>query len=38
MRLVHDSLHILLEIYEIRRNWVRGVYAKKERPQTEPDV
>lgn len=38
MRLVHDSLHILLEIYEIRRNWVRGVYAKKERPKTESDV
>lgn len=31
MRLIHDSLHILLEIYEIRRNWMRGVYAPKER-------
>jgi dolichyl-phosphate beta-glucosyltransferase len=38
MRLVHDSLHVLLEIYEIRRNWIRGVYAKKERPKTESDV
>ncbi len=38
MRLVHDSLHILLEIYEIRRNWIRGVYAKKERQDIEPDV
>ncbi len=38
MRLVHDSLHILLEIYEIRRNWLRGVYAPKEKPQAESDV
>jgi dolichyl-phosphate beta-glucosyltransferase len=34
MRLVHDSLHILLEILAIRRNWYRGVYAPQERPQT----
>ena len=26
MRLFHDSLHILLEIQAIRRNWQRGVY------------
>lgn len=26
MRLLHDSLHILLEIQAIRRNWQRGVY------------
>ena len=38
MRLVHDSLNVLLEIYEIRRNWLRGVYAKKERPEAESDV
>ncbi len=38
MRLVQDSLHILLEIYEIRRNWMKGVYAKKERQNLEPDV
>jgi dolichyl-phosphate beta-glucosyltransferase len=38
MRLLHDSLHVLLEIYEIRRNWLRGVYAKKERPEAESDV
>jgi dolichyl-phosphate beta-glucosyltransferase len=38
MRLVQDSLHILLEIYEIRRNWLKGVYAPKERPQAESDV
>ena len=25
------SLHVLLEIFEIRRNWLRGVYAKKEK-------
>ena len=30
MRLIQDSLHILLEIWEIRRNWRRGIYAKKE--------
>ncbi|MAS35732.1 MAG: glycosyl transferase [Anaerolineaceae bacterium] len=38
MRLVHDSLHILLEIYEIRRNWLRGMYAKKERSESQSDV
>lgn len=32
MRVIQDSLHVLLEIYAIRRNWLRGVYAKKERP------
>lgn len=31
MRLVQDSLRILLEILEIRRNWYWGVYAEKER-------
>ena len=30
MRLVGDSLHLLVEIWEIRRNWFRGVYASKE--------
>jgi dolichyl-phosphate beta-glucosyltransferase len=29
MRLVGDSLHILLEIWQIRRNWYWGAYAKK---------
>ena len=29
MRLIQDSLHILLEIWEIRRNWRRGLYGKK---------
>ncbi len=28
MRLVEDSLHILQEIWEIRRNWREGVYAQ----------
>ncbi len=31
MRLIKDSLHLLLEIYEVRLNWAKGVYAKKER-------
>jgi dolichyl-phosphate beta-glucosyltransferase len=30
IRLFSDSLRILLEIWEIRRNWYWGVYAKKE--------
>jgi dolichyl-phosphate beta-glucosyltransferase len=29
MRLVGDSLNLLVEIWQIRRNWYRGVYAKK---------
>lgn len=29
MRMVGDSLHILVEIWQIRRNWLQGVYAKK---------
>mgnify|MGYP006271369401 CR=1 FL=1 len=29
MRLLQDSLHILVEIWEIRQNWRRGVYAKR---------
>lgn len=28
MRLLQDSLHILVEIWQIRRNWRRGVYVK----------
>ncbi len=28
MRLFHDSLHILLEIQAVRRNWQRGVYGQ----------
>lgn len=30
MRLIGDSLNVLVEIWEIRRNWYRGVYAQKE--------
>lgn len=30
MRLVDDSLHMLREIFEIRQNWRRGLYAKPE--------
>ena len=33
MRLVQDSLHILLEILEIRYNWRKGVYEKNEKPE-----
>jgi dolichyl-phosphate beta-glucosyltransferase len=32
MRLVKDSLGMLREVLEIRRNWRRGIYARKERP------
>jgi dolichyl-phosphate beta-glucosyltransferase len=38
MRLIFDSLHILLEIFEIHKNWQRGVYARQESTETEPDV
>jgi dolichyl-phosphate beta-glucosyltransferase len=31
MRLIQDSLHILLEIVAIRQNWKRGLYAKTEK-------
>ncbi|GAB1422329.1 glycosyltransferase family 2 protein [Anaerolineales bacterium] len=29
MRLIEDSLHILVEIWDIRRNWRKGVYARQ---------
>lgn len=29
MRMIGDSMHILVEIWQIRRNWLQGVYAKK---------
>ncbi|MGB7340008.1 MAG: dolichyl-phosphate beta-glucosyltransferase [Phototrophicaceae bacterium] len=29
MRLFQDSLHILVEIWEIRQNWRKGVYERK---------
>lgn len=28
MRLVQDTLHILVEIWQIRQNWAKGFYAK----------
>ena len=31
MRLVGDSLNILREIWQIRQNWGKGLYAAKER-------
>lgn len=34
MRLIGDSAHLLVEIWQIRRNWLWGVYAKK---QPQPD-
>ncbi|MCA0456430.1 MAG: glycosyltransferase family 2 protein [Chloroflexi bacterium] len=30
MRLIGDSLNLLVEIWQIRRNWFWGVYAKRE--------
>jgi len=40
MRLVGDSLNLLVEIWQIRRNWYRGVYAKREerQPDRQPTV
>ena len=35
MRLIGDSLHLLVEIWQIRRNWLQGVYARKENSQHE---
>ncbi len=31
MRIVGDSLNLLVEIWQIRRNWFWGVYAKREK-------
>lgn len=28
MRLIQDTLHVLIEIWEIQRNWRRGIYAQ----------
>lgn len=36
MRLVGDSLNLLVEIWQIRRNWIQGVYAPK-KPQLHPN-
>lgn len=32
MRLLQDSLHILVEIWQIRQNWRKGLYARKPHP------
>jgi glycosyltransferase involved in cell wall biosynthesis len=38
MRLVQDSLHLLMEIWYIHRNWRQGLYARQSDPdrQSEP--
>lgn len=38
MRLVGDSMHLLVEIWQIRRNWMWGVYKKREKgePNRQP--
>jgi dolichyl-phosphate beta-glucosyltransferase len=33
MRLFQDSLYILMEIWEIRQNWRRGLYERESTPQ-----
>jgi dolichyl-phosphate beta-glucosyltransferase len=40
MRIIGDSLNLLLEIWQIRRNWYSGVYAKREtsQPDRQPSV
>lgn len=38
MRLVGDTLHILLEIWEIRRNWREGLYERKKAENRQPEV
>ena len=35
MKLIQDSLHILQEILEIRRNWRAGLYARRTSPDQE---
>ncbi len=36
MRLIQDSLNILREIWEIRRNWAKGLYEKQ--PDRQPQL
>jgi dolichyl-phosphate beta-glucosyltransferase len=36
MRLVGDSLKMLLEIWQIRRNWGKGLYEKQTRKDRQP--
>jgi glycosyltransferase involved in cell wall biosynthesis len=33
MRLFQDSLHILVEIWQIRQNWLKGIYERRTSPQ-----
>jgi dolichyl-phosphate beta-glucosyltransferase len=35
MRLIQDSLNILREIWEIRRNWAKGLYEQQ--PDRQPE-
>jgi dolichyl-phosphate beta-glucosyltransferase len=37
MRLIQDSLRMLIEIIEIRRNWSRGVYAAQSVADRQPE-
>jgi dolichyl-phosphate beta-glucosyltransferase len=37
MRLIQDSLRMLIEIIQIRRNWLRGVYAAQSVPDRQPE-
>lgn len=37
MRLIQDSLKMLIEIFEIRRNWSRGVYAAQSAADRQPE-
>lgn len=36
MRLVGDSLHVAMEIWQIRRNWYWGIYAKRTQKDRQP--
>jgi glycosyltransferase involved in cell wall biosynthesis len=36
MRLVQDSLRMLQEIWQIRRNWGKGLYARRTIPDSQP--
>lgn len=35
MRLIQDSLHILLEIWQIRQNWRKGIYDRQDSAQAQ---
>lgn len=38
MRLVQDSLHLLMEIWYIHRNWRQGLYAKQSISNRQPEL